>query len=108
YPFHRSAGYLAQVFPHVFVDVGLATHGVGARAGTLLAEILELAPFSKLLYSSDAYGLPEHHFLAALLFRRAVAGFLAGGVAENAWTAADADRIAHLLTSGNAQRVYRL
>lgn len=108
YPFHRSAGYLAQVFPHVFVDVGLATHGVGARAGTLLAEILELAPFGKLLYSSDAYGLPEHHFLAARLFRRAVAGFLAEGVAGNAWTAADADRIARLLTSANARRIYRL
>src|SRR4051794_19804015 len=29
YPFHRSAGFLAQVFPHVFADVGLAVHNVG-------------------------------------------------------------------------------
>ena len=30
YPFQRSAGYLAQVFDHVFVDVGLALHNVGS------------------------------------------------------------------------------
>jgi len=29
YPFHREAAYLAQVFEHVFVDVGLATHNAG-------------------------------------------------------------------------------
>ena len=26
YPFQRTAGYLAQVFRHVYVDVGLAVH----------------------------------------------------------------------------------
>ena len=30
YPYQREAGYLAQVFPHVYVDAGLATHNVGA------------------------------------------------------------------------------
>ena len=29
YPFHRNAAYLAQVFSHVFVDVGLAVHNTG-------------------------------------------------------------------------------
>ena len=32
YPYHREAGYLAQVFPHVYVDAGLATHNLGHRA----------------------------------------------------------------------------
>ena len=32
YPYHREAGYLAQVFPHVYVDAGLATHNLGRRA----------------------------------------------------------------------------
>ena len=30
YPFHRHAAYLAQVFDHVFIDLGLATHNTGA------------------------------------------------------------------------------
>ncbi|HEY7009620.1 MAG TPA: amidohydrolase, partial [Jatrophihabitantaceae bacterium] len=51
YPFHRSAGYLAQVFDHVFVDVGLTLHNVGTRADAVLAELLELAPFGSVLFS---------------------------------------------------------
>ncbi|MGY1601533.1 amidohydrolase family protein [Geodermatophilus sp. SYSU D00815] len=108
YPFHRHAGYLAQVFPHVFVDVGLATHNLGRRAGALLAELLELAPFGKVLYSSDAFGLAELHLLGAVLFRRALGGLLAEGVADGDWTAADALRVAELVGRGNAVRAYRL
>ena len=38
YPFHREAGYLAQAFGHVFIDVGLAVNHLGARSVELLAE----------------------------------------------------------------------
>ncbi|WP_230421000.1 amidohydrolase family protein [Actinomadura soli] len=106
YPFHRHAGYLAQVLPNVYVDAGLATHNLGHRAPVLIAELLELAPFGKVLYSSDAFGLAELYHLGALLFRRGLAGFLAGGVDDGAWTAADAERVAGLIASGNARRVY--
>ncbi|GAA4241657.1 amidohydrolase family protein [Actinomadura meridiana] len=106
YPFHRNAGYLAQVLPNVYVDVGLATHNLGHRAPALIAELLELAPFGKVLYSSDAFGLSELFHLGALLFRRGLADFLGGGVDDGAWTAADAERVAGLIASGNARRVY--
>ncbi|WP_026414573.1 amidohydrolase family protein [Actinomadura oligospora] len=108
YPFHRNAGYLTQVFPNVFADVGLALHGVGDRASVLLGELLELAPFGKVLYSSDAYGLAEYYHLAALLFRRALAMVLDGGVAQGSWTGADASRLAGMIAAGNARRVYGL
>lgn len=104
YPFQRNAGYLAQVFPHVFADVGLATHNVGARAGTVLAELLELAPFGKVLFSSDAFGLAECYHLASVLFRRALDEFLHASEVP----AKEAERIVELLTRGNANRVYRL
>ena len=71
YPYHRNAGYLAQAFEHVYFDVGLAINHLGARSVELVAEAMELAPFTKQLYSSDAYGLPELHFLGAQLWRRA-------------------------------------
>ena len=63
YPFHRHAGYLAQVFDHVFMDVGLAVHNTGALSRRVVAETLELVPFGKLLYSSDAFGLAELYLL---------------------------------------------
>jgi uncharacterized protein len=106
YPFHRQAGYLAQVFPNVFIDVSLATHNVGWRAGALIAETLELAPFGKVLYASDAFGLPELYYLGSVLFRRGLARVLREGVDEDSWNHADAARIAHLIGVENARRVY--
>lgn len=108
YPFHRNAGFLAQVFPHVFVDVGLATHNVGNRAGTIISETLELAPFGKFLFSSDAWGLAELYYLGTLLFRRGLSDFLVAGIEDEAWTPKDAEHIAELIGVENARRAYRL
>jgi predicted TIM-barrel fold metal-dependent hydrolase len=108
YPYHRQAGYLAHVFSHVYMDLGAVLNHVGARSAAVLAESLELTPFGKMLYSSDAFGLPELHYLGAIGFRRDIALITGQFVADGAWTAADADRIAALIGSGNANRVYRL
>jgi predicted TIM-barrel fold metal-dependent hydrolase len=108
YPFHRHAAYLAQVFPHVFVDVGLATHNSGALSAAMLRETLELAPFGKLLYSSDAFGLAELYHLGALLFRRGLAAVLGRLVGDGEMAAADADRVGALVARENACRAYRL
>lgn len=108
YPYHREAATLAQVYDHVFVDVGLALHNVGTQAGAVLAELLELAPFSSVLFSSDAFGLAELYAVHVRLFRAALAAFVEDGVAREFWTAADADRIAELICAANARRVYRL
>jgi uncharacterized protein len=108
YPFHRNACYLAQVFPHVFVDLGLATHNVGHQAGRLLAEALEVVPFGKFLFSTDAYGLAELYHLGALLFRRALSDFLTAALASGDLVEVDAVRISHLIGYENAHRAYRL
>jgi uncharacterized protein len=108
YPFHRNAGYLAQVFPHVYCDLGLATHALGHQASRVFAEALEIVPFGKFLFSSDAFGLPELYYLGALLFRRALSDFLASGMKQDAFTESDAHRIARMVASENARRVYGL
>ena len=108
YPFHREAGYLAQVFPHVYVDAGLATHNLGRRAGALLAEALELAPFGKFLYSSDAFGLPELYYLAAVLFRTALSAFLEAGLQEDHFSERTVVRLTRMLCADNAKRAYQL
>jgi predicted TIM-barrel fold metal-dependent hydrolase len=108
YPFHRNAAYLAQVFDHVFMDLGLATHNAGSLSVGLLRETLELVPFGKLMFSSDAYGLAELYHLGALLFRRGLSTVLGGLVQEGEMAAADADHVAELVARGNAARAYRL
>jgi predicted TIM-barrel fold metal-dependent hydrolase len=107
YPFHRQAAYLAAVFPHVYADVGLTLTHTAAGSPAALAELLELAPFHKVLFSSDCYGLAELCHLGALYHRRALARVLAARIADGEWSVADAARIAHMVGSGNARRVYR-
>jgi predicted TIM-barrel fold metal-dependent hydrolase len=106
YPYHREAGYLAQVFPHVYADLGLATHNVGSRAPAVLAEALEMVPLRKFLFSSDAFGLPELYFLGALLFRQGLSRFLLQRLDDGDITYDDAERVTRLITTDNAARAY--
>ncbi|GGO89919.1 amidohydrolase [Wenjunlia tyrosinilytica] len=108
YPYHRSAAYLAHVFPHVYADVGLALGYTGARAVAVLAEMLELAPFGKVLFSTDAIGLPELYLVGARVFRDALARLLSGWVEQDAWSPEDAGRVARLICADTARRVYGL
>ncbi|MGI5271280.1 amidohydrolase family protein [Nonomuraea sp. CA-218870] len=108
YPYHRNAGYLAHAYPHVFFDVGLSVHHTGARSVAVVAESLELAPFTKLMYSSDGWGPAELHFLGAELWRRAMARVLGAFVTDGDWSPAQAVRTATLIGRDNARRVYRL
>jgi uncharacterized protein len=108
YPYHRQAGYLAQAYPNVYVDLGLTLNYTGARAPVVLAETLELAPFSKVLYSSDAYGLPELVYLGARLWRNAMTEVLGAWVAARQWSEADAVRVVAMIGAGNAARLYGL
>lgn len=107
YPYHRHAGYLAAVHPNAYLDLGLTLTFVGpTRAGQVLAEALELAPFGKVLFSSDAFGLAEFYHLGAYAFRRALGDLTDERVRSGEWPAADAERIVTMIAAGNAERVY--
>ena len=108
WPYHRQAAYLAAVYPHVFFDVGLALNHVGARASGVVAEAMEVAPYQKLLYSSDAFGLAELHYLGSLRFRRALAQVLGEWVAAGEMSSEYAAWVAQAIGSENARRVYGL
>ena len=108
YPYHREAGYLAHIFPHVFFDVGLAINLLGAQSRRIVAESLELAPFAKQLYSSDGWGVPETLFLGARLWRNAMSAALGSWVERGDWSANQALKVATMIGAGNAERVYGL
>jgi predicted TIM-barrel fold metal-dependent hydrolase len=106
YPFERQAGYLAQAFRNVYLDVGLSVSFVGARSTSLVARSLALAPFDKVLYSSDACGPADLHLLGAHLWRRAIARVVGGFVAADEWSSADARRVVRMVARDNALRAY--
>ena len=108
YPYQRNAGYLAQMFRNVYLDVGLAINYTGARAPAIIAESLELAPFHKILFSSDAWGLPELTFLGTKLFRNGLQEVLGGWVDKGEWSLNDALRVSTMIGSENALAAYSL
>lgn len=108
YPFHRNAAYLAHVFDHVYVDLGLTIPFVGPRAGAVIAEVLELAPFDAVLYSSDGNMLPELHFLGAALWRSYLGKLIDSWLADDVLSVADAERLVLGIGYGNAARLHRL
>ena len=92
----------------MYVDVGLTVSHLGLRCDAVLAEFFELAPFGKLLFSTDAYLLPELYLVGAAQFRHSLRRMLDGWLADDAVTAADAYRIAGQVCGGNARRLYGL
>ena len=108
YPYEREAGYLAQAFNNVYLDGGLSVNYLGARAPAFIARLLEMAPFRKILYSSDGFGPAELHFLGAALWRNGIHRVLREFVASGDWSENDAIRVVDLIAHDNAARVYRL
>ena len=108
YPYEREAGYLAQAFNNVYLDGGLSINHLGARAPAFIARLLELAPFRKIVYSSDGFGPAELHYLSSTLWRNGVHRVLSGFVPDDDWSAADAVRVVDLIAYDNAARIYRL
>jgi hypothetical protein len=106
YPFEREAGYLAQAFNNVYVDGGLTINHLGARSVDFIGRLLELAPFRKILYSSDGFGPAELHYLGSRLWRNGVRRVLEGFVAAGEWSRGDAVRVVDLIARQNALRLY--
>nr|WP_306422582.1 amidohydrolase family protein [Paenarthrobacter aurescens] len=108
YPFQREAAFLAQVYPHVYLDTGAAMAFTGFASDALVRESLELAPFGKILFSSDAYGLSELYLCNVGLWRRAIGRIFGEWVSEGVLSHSDAERYINAIAHGNAERVYSL
>ncbi|OCB28542.1 amidohydrolase [Mycobacterium malmoense] len=106
YPYEREAGYLAQAFNNVYLDGGLSVNQLGARSPAFLARLLELAPFHKILYSSDGFGPAELHFLGAALWRTGIHRVLREFVVDDDWSERDAIRVVDLIAHDNAAGLY--
>lgn len=108
YPFIREAAWLSEIFQNVYYDVGVILNFTGASSERIMAEALELGPWTKQLYSSDAFGLPELHYLGATLFRRTLARNLDRWLKAGDCTTGDVESIYRAIAHENAARIYPL
>ncbi len=109
YPYTRQGGYLAAVYEHVYLDL---SYGIPFLSyGEMLAftrAALGVAPTSKLLYSSDAVGIPELHWISARDGRRILGQALGESVAYGELTLMEAEAAARAVLHDNAVRLYQL
>jgi uncharacterized protein len=103
YPYVREAAYLASVYPQVYVDWSQANPMLApAELRAVLQQLLSLAPYTKLLYGSDAWGIPDWIYLGARAGRAALAAALED---EPGALAVD---IARRVLRDNARELYAL
>lgn len=109
YPFTRELGYLAAVYPNVYLDLGLAIPYL-SRAGmeAVASAALELAPISKILFSTDAHLIPETFYVGARCGREVLAAALARCVTDGDLTLAEAEAAASAILRENAMALYGL
>jgi uncharacterized protein len=108
YPYVRELGYLAAMYPNVFMDISLAIPFITTEIPRMIHEALGLTPITKVLYSSDAFSIPEIFWLANRWGRAALERVLNEIVQAGALTEAQAQRAGEQILNGNARRVYQL
>jgi uncharacterized protein len=108
YPYARELGYLAAMYPHVYMDLSLAIPFVTTLIPTVIHEALGLTPLTKILYSSDAFSIPEIFWLANKWGRAALEQVLGEIVAAGALSAKQARRAGEQILNRNACTVYGL
>lgn len=106
YPYQAEAGYMAAVLPRVYCDVSEGIPFAGNAARRIYAEVMELAPLSKIVYGSDAFNLPEINYVGAKLGKAALAQALQDMVQNGMLSQSEAQEAARWILAENAQRLY--
>jgi hypothetical protein len=107
YPYTRDLGYLAAMYPNIYMDISLAIPFITTEIPRMLHEIFGLTPFSKVLYSSDAFSIPEIFWIANKWGRSALEKVLGEYVDQDVLTQTQALSAGRQILSDNAKRVYK-
>ncbi|MBM3948581.1 MAG: hypothetical protein FJ312_04950 [SAR202 cluster bacterium] len=108
WPYIQETAYLAHVYGNFYFDLSFALPLGGLTAPSMLEQAIGIAPYSKLLYGSDAPGLPDYFWLGGVVWRRGLEKLLGGWVEEGGITEAQARDIGRRILHENAEGLYRL
>ncbi|KAL4975173.1 protein fluG [Aspergillus desertorum] len=109
YPYTREAGYLACVYPNVYLDLGEVFPMVSRDAQeSILRQSLEIVPSTRLLWSTDGHFFPETFWLANKQFRDALEKVFVDYVQNGDYTNEQATQAAADILFHNSNRLYEL
>jgi hypothetical protein len=107
YPYIQEASYLAAMYPQVFMDFSLASPLVAFGGGRAIEEALGLAPSTKVLYASDAWGVPDIIYLGSLHSRKGLTGVLNRWIGDGWLDEREARQIALNVLQLNSKSLYQ-
>jgi predicted TIM-barrel fold metal-dependent hydrolase len=108
YPLIGEAAWLSHLYANCYFEVSLMNPLIGEGLARRFLEILEVVPFSKVLFGSDAYDVPELYWLAGRWGKLYLSLALAKYVREGIASEEEVLRMAQMILSGNNRRVYNL
>jgi uncharacterized protein len=107
YPYTRELGYLAAQYPNIYMDTSLAIPFITTEIPRMLHQIFGMTPLTKVLYSSDAFSIPEIFWLANKWGRSALEQVLGELVEADALTTQQAVKAGRDILGDNARRIYQ-
>jgi len=107
YPYVAEAGWITHFFPNVYLDSSIIFFTHFTAAVKRLGEMLEMAPYSKLLYSSDGM-IPELQWFNAKFAKRVLTITMRNLVEAGTLDEGEALDLAESYLHGNAERLYSL
>ncbi|TRY25471.1 amidohydrolase family protein [Brevibacillus sp. LEMMJ03] len=108
YPWVEEAAFIVSVLPRVYLDISLQNPFIGHGVERILSHVFEFAPFSKVMYGSDAFTLPEMNWLGVHLFKECFTRVLEGWIARDYMDADVALHIAEGVLYRNFTEVYEI
>jgi predicted TIM-barrel fold metal-dependent hydrolase len=106
WPFYRELTHLAAIYPNVWLDLSLAIPFATTGIPAMLRDVLGMAPFSKVMFATDAFTMPEIYWIAAKWGRWGLGRVLDEFVADGFLLPAEAEEAAQAILHRNAQRLY--
>ncbi len=108
YPYTRQGAYLTAVYENAYLDL---SYGIPFLGYNEMIEFtrgaFDVAPFSKLLYASDAIGVPELHWISAHDGRRVLEQVLDERIETGELTLAEAEHAGVAVLRNNALQLYK-
>ena len=109
YPYTRQAAYLTAVYEQAYLDLSYGIPFLGYNEMLQFTRAaFDVAPYSKLLYSSDGVGVPEIHWLSARDGRSILGEVLGERVANRELEVTEAETVGLAVLRDNALRLYTI
>jgi predicted TIM-barrel fold metal-dependent hydrolase len=107
YPWVEEAAFIVSILPNVYMDISLQNPFAGHGVSRIISQVLEFAPFNKVMYGSDAFTVPEMNWLGIQLFKECFEEVLQEWIDKKYMSTDTALYIGEMVLFRNFEKVYK-